>query len=93
MESVAGLLVDPAEDQRRRTELQLAESVLDRLLDHIALVARLGGAAAPDLNHAAELPRPLARLVEEAVGTVDVGLLGLDLGVSHVQVIASPGGP
>ena len=91
VEPLTGLGVDPAEDQRGGTQLEAAQPVQDLLLDHVPLVAGLGRSPPPDLDHRSQVHGPQARLFEVLIGTVDVGLLRFEVGVSAQRI--NPFGP
>ena len=71
--------VDAPEAQRSVAQVQLAEPVDHRLVDHLALEAGLFGAAATHLHHGSHLGRQRTTAVQTAIGMIHVGLLGLEL--------------
>ena len=73
--------VDAAEDQRGVAEVQLREAREQRLVEGVALEARLEGAARRGLGELADPPGVVAEALEARVGVVDVPLLRVEFGV------------
>ena len=75
--------VDAAEAQRRIAQLQLRQPVDDRVEDDLALEPGLLGPAPADLDHVLQPRRRRPGRLQTGVRVVDVGLLGLEVGMEH----------
>ena len=73
--------VDAAEDQRCVAEVELGQPVDHGLVEHIALVARLKGAAEGALVEVSHPPGRVAADLETPVGVLDEFLFGGKIGV------------
>ncbi len=81
VEGLAGVSVDPAEDQRGVADLEVGQPIADGLFDHVTLVAGLVRAAAADLGQPPQAKCLLTGPIEALVRMLDVGLLFGELGV------------
>ena len=70
-----GEAVDAAEHEGGVAQIELGEPVDQGFVEHVALVARLEGAAEGGFAEVAQLPRVGTALFETVVGVVDVRLL------------------
>ena len=75
--------VDPSEHEAGVAELQGGEALGDVALDHLPLPAGLFGTALAHLDHRAQPSGLLARPFEAAIGAVDVGLFGGQVGMGR----------
>ena len=81
VEGLARRTVDAAEDQGGIADLEVSQPTPDGLLDHVALVAGLMGAAAADFGEAPQTLGLRLGPIKAVVRTLDVGLLFGELGV------------
>ena len=79
--ALLGQPVDAAEDEHGVVEVELGEAAVEGLLEHVALVAVLVGAAPARLGEVPEPPGVLAAALEAGVREVDVRLLVDEIGV------------
>ena len=75
------LAVDAPEAQRGVAQLELGEPLEHGVPDDVALEARLLGAAPTHLDHRGHAGGRLPRRLEAGVGPIDVGLLGIEIGM------------
>ncbi len=82
--------VDPTEDEGGIVEVELGQPAVEGLLEDVALVAGLVGAARAGLGEVAQAPGVLSAPLQARVGEVDVRLLVDEIGVLGHPVGATP---
>ena len=82
--------IDTSKDKRCIAQIELGETIHQGLVEHIALVTGLNGAAQRAFVDVAQLPGVGSTGLETPVGVVDVGLFVCEIGVLLCHVGVDP---
>ena len=83
-----GVAVDPAKDESCVAEVELRQTIDQRLVEDVAFVARLEGPAETGLGEVTKLPGVGPALLETRIGVVDEGLFLGEIGVRRGHVVS-----